>query len=131
MIRPARRRGAPVDYQRPSLIRFPRMKLVRGKILLRLLAALALLTFAGDLAADAYADFRGGHCDAQSSQPSPAHEKSPCSHCSCATHTGAVVLPDFAMKIAEANELTVLLPTDHGTRPIRRSAAIDHPPQLA
>lgn len=131
MIPPARRRGQPVDYQRPSLIRFPRMKLVRGKILLRLLAALALLTFAGDLAADAYADFQGDHCDAQSSQSSPTHEKSPCSHCSCATHTGAVVLPDFATRIAKASELTALLPTDHDIRPIRRSAAIDHPPQLA
>jgi hypothetical protein len=106
------------------------MKLPRGKIFLRMLAALALLTFVGDLAADTYADLRGDHCDAQASHSSPAQEKSPCSHCSCATHTGAVVLPDFATRIAKANKLTALLPTDQGIRPIRRSAAIDHPPQL-
>lgn len=129
MARPATRQ--PVDYQRPSLIRFPRMKLVRGKILLRLLAALALLTFAGDLAADAYADFRGGHCDAQSSQSSPAHEKSPCSHCSCATHTGAVVLGEFAFRIVKNTHLTDLGIFDGGARPTRRATSIDHPPQLA
>lgn len=97
---------------------------------MRLLAAFALFTFAGDLTADAIADAAGSHCDAQSSQSSPNHDKGPCSHCACATHTGAVVIGEFGMRIPKAPELTDLLPSDAGMRPTRLSASIDHPPQL-
>jgi anaerobic selenocysteine-containing dehydrogenase len=107
------------------------MKLLHHKRFLRLLAALALFAFAGDLAADVYADFRGGHCDAQSSQSSPTHEKSPCSHCSCAAHIGAVVVGDFAVRIVKNTQLTDLGIFDDGARPTRRATSIDHPPQLA
>jgi anaerobic selenocysteine-containing dehydrogenase len=109
---------------------FP-MNLLGGKSFLRVLAVLALLTFAGDLAADAITDAMGGHCDAQSSQSSPTHEKSPCSHCSCATHIGAVVVGDFAVRIVKSTELADLGIFDDGARPTRRATSIDHPPQLA
>ena len=98
---------------------------------LRLLAAIALFAFVGDIAADAVTDMLGGHCDVQSSQSAPNHDKAPCSHCACATHTGAVVVIDFAVKVPHISELNALLLADGGVRPIRLAGSIDHPPQLA
>lgn len=107
------------------------MKLLHSKQFLRILAALAVLLFVGDLAADTIADMAGGHCAPQTSQSTPNQEKSPCSHCSCATHIGAVVVADFAMRIGADAQPADILRGDDGTQPIRLAASIDHPPQLS
>jgi hypothetical protein len=75
------------------------MTLPHSKGFLRVLALLALLLFSGDLIADALADISGGHCVTESSQPGSGHDKAPCAHCSCATHSGAIIVADFAMSL--------------------------------
>jgi hypothetical protein len=107
------------------------MNLFGSKTLLRLLAAFALLTFAGDVAAHSIADAGGTHFGAPSSHSSQNPDKGPCSHCACATHTGAAVMGELATRIPKAPEVTDLLPSDAGLRPTRLAASIDHPPQLA
>jgi hypothetical protein len=106
------------------------MKL-HDKGFLRVLALLALLLFSGDLVADVVTDMSQGHCDAQTSQSGPCHDKAPCSHCSCATHAGAVVIADFAMNLTSDLQPAVLLRGDDEATPPRLAASIDHPPQLA
>ncbi len=106
------------------------MNLLR-KRLLWILAAVATLLFVGDIAADTIADMSGGHCAPHTSQSTPDQEKSPCSHCSCATHIGAVVIADFAMRIGADIEPAALLRGDEESRPMRLAGSIDHPPQLA
>lgn len=99
--------------------------------LLRILAALALMLFAGDLSADSAADLMDAHCAPQSSQSAPNHEKSPCSHCSCAVHTGAVVIADFVMRVGAGVAPAARLRGDEESDPTRLAGSIDHPPQLA
>jgi hypothetical protein len=106
------------------------MKLLFRIRYLRLLAGFALLLFAGDMAADQIDDLYGIHCDSQS-QSLPSHDKSPCSHCSCATHMGTVVLADFTLRVGADMQLTVCLHGDDQARPPRLADSIDHPPQLA
>ncbi|MEO6873029.1 MAG: hypothetical protein ABI233_12540 [Chthoniobacterales bacterium] len=98
---------------------------------LRILAALALVLFAGDISADSIADLIDAHCVEQTSQSAPDHEKSPCSHCSCATHTGAVVVADFALRVGVEVTPTARLLGDENPDPTRLAGSIDHPPQLA
>lgn len=99
--------------------------------LLRILAALALLLFAGDLSADSAADLMGAHCAPQSSESAPDHEKSPCSHCSCAVHSGAVVVVDFVMRVGADVAPSAHLRGDEASDPTRLAGSIDHPPQLS
>jgi len=107
------------------------MKWQHNNAFLRGLALLAMLLFAGDLALDAVADLSHGHCEALASQSVPDHDKSPCSHCLCATHSGAVVVADLAPKLGNDLQPADFLPSvDEGTPP-RLAASIDHPPQLA
>ena len=120
-----------IDSQANGVNLFAAMHMFCTPRFLRLLAAIALFAFAGDLAADAVTDMMEGHCDVQSSQSTPAHDQSPCSHCACAIHAGAVVVTDFAVKVPHTSELSVPLPAHGGARPIRLAGAIDHPPQLA
>ena len=109
----------------------PPMKLLGHKPFLRLLALCAALLFVGDLAADPIADLAGSHCSSQTSQSSSDHGKEPCSHCSCAVHSGAVVAPDFAIQLHnQPQPASVLRGIDEATPP-RLASAIDHPPQLA
>lgn len=107
------------------------MNLLHGKGFLRVLALFALLLFSGDLAADIVSDMSQEHCDLQTSQSAPCHDKAPCSHCACATHTGAVVIADFAMNLSRDLQPGNLLPGDDEGTPLRLAASIDHPPQLA
>jgi hypothetical protein len=100
-------------------------------MLLRFLAASAMLLFVGDLAADSIADLAGGHCDSETSQSSSDQEKEPCSHCSCAVHAGAVVVPDLAMGLHRGLQPTFLLRCENIATPPRLASSIDHPPQLA
>lgn len=123
--------GAGVDFPNRSAYSFRLMELARLKPFLRLLAALAMLLFVGDLVADSISDAMAIHCASESSQSSPGHEKSPCSHCSCATHIGAVVAADFTMPLGMAFESGDRLCGVDQPRPTRLAGSIDHPPQLA
>src|SRR5262245_25448496 len=106
------------------------MKPERNNAFLRGLALLAMLLFVGDIAVDAVADLSQGHCEAPTSQSAPDHEKSPCSHCLCATHSGAVVAADFAPKLGNDLRPADFLSSDDEVTPPRLAASIDHPPQL-
>ena len=106
------------------------MKAQRNNGFLHTLALFAMLLFIGDIAVDAVADLSQGHCEEPTSQSAPDHEKSPCSHCLCATHSGAVVAADFAPELGSDLQPTDFPPgTDEATPP-RLAASIDHPPQL-
>ena len=107
------------------------MRFVHREPLLRLLAAFAMLLFVGDLLADSVADLAGGHCDLQASQSTSDHETAPCSHCSCATHIGAVIIADFAMRLGTDIQSRERLRGVDQARPSRLAGSIDHPPQLA
>jgi hypothetical protein len=107
------------------------MKLSHSKGFLRVLALLAMLLFSGDLIADALADISGGHCVTESSQPGSGHDKAPCAHCSCATHSGAIVVADFGMSLCGNLRSGVFMTGDDEGTPPRLAASIDHPPQLA
>jgi len=107
------------------------MKWQRHNAFLRGLALLALLLFIGDIALDAVADLSQGHCETLASQSVPDHEKSPCSHCLCATHSGTVVVADLAPKLGNDLRPADFLPTADEATPPRLAASIDHPPQLA
>lgn len=110
---------------------WPPMKCLHSTRLLRIVAALGLLLFAGDLSADAMADMMGNHCAPQTSQSAPDHDKSPCSHCSCAVHTGAVVVADSVMRAGAGAAPAVRLRGDKESDPTRLAGSIDHPPQLS
>ena len=97
---------------------------------LRALALFAMLLFIGDIAVDAVADLSQERCEAQASQSVPDHDKSPCSHCLCATHSGAVVVADLAPKLGNDLQPADFLPSPDEATPPRLAPAIEHPPQL-
>ena len=99
--------------------------------LFALTGLIALCAFAGDVVADSIADLRGDHCVCQSSQSDSHHEKTPCSHCSCAVHNGTVITSTLTVDIAGAFPASVFYPTGEQSAPDGLPAAIDHPPQLA
>jgi hypothetical protein len=107
------------------------MNALPRRLFLRLLAAFALLAFAGDIVADSMADLRGDHCVSQGSQSEPQHEKAPCSHCSCAVHNGTVIISTVFVVILASFQATVFFPAGEQSAPTGLPAAIDHPPQLA
>ena len=99
---------------------------------LRLLAGLVVLfAFGGDIVADSIVDALGEHCAAQTCPSDSHHEKTPCSHCSCAVHNGSVIAGNNGVYIsAEVEPSAFVLIRDESAR-IGLPAAIDHPPQLA
>jgi hypothetical protein len=99
--------------------------------LFALTGLIALCAFAGDVVADSIADLRGDHCVCQSSQSDSHHEKTPCSHCSCAVHNGTVITSTLTVDIVGAFPASVFYPTGEQSAPDGLPAAIDHPPQLA
>ena len=99
--------------------------------LIRAAAFVALLTFAGDIVADSLADVRGNHCVSETSHSGSQHEKTPCSHCSCAVHMGAVVVSASVINIAGCFQRAIFPLTSEQSAPARLPAAIDHPPRLA
>ena len=107
------------------------MKSQRNNVFLRGLALLVMLLFIGDIALDAVADLSQGHCETLASQSVPDHDKSPCSHCLCAMHSGAVVVADLSPKLGNDLQPTDLMPSADEATPPRLAASIDHPPQLA
>ena len=99
---------------------------------LRLLAGLVVLfAFGGDIVADSIVDSRGEHCVAQTCPSDSHHEKTPCSHCSCAVHNGSVIAANNGVHVsADVQPSVFILIRDEPAR-VGPPAAIDHPPQLA
>ena len=92
---------------------------------------LALFAFGGDIVADTMADLRGDHCLSESSQSDSHHEKSPCSHCSCAVHNGSVLAGSAAEGLTGDLRLAGFALTTDQFSPPGIPADIDHPPQLS
>src|SRR2546421_3337695 len=107
------------------------MYFLRVSSVIRAAAFVALLNFAGDIVADSIADARGNHCVSQTSHSDSQHEKTPCSHCSCAVHVGAVVITNSAVRVSRDFQESVFILTGDESAPRGLPAAIDHPPQLA
>lgn len=105
--------------------------MLRSKLFPRFLAAFALFAFAGDIVADSVVDAQGEHCVGQTLPSDSHHEKTPCSHCSCAIHNGTVIAANNTVLVSDAFQAyTFVVPTD-ASPPVSMPAAIDHPPQLA
>src|SRR5215475_14541715 len=99
---------------------------------LRLLGALfVLFAFGGDIIADSIVDALAEHCAAQTCPADSHHEKTPCSHCSCAVHNGSVIAGNNGVHVsADVQPSVFILISDESAR-VGPPAAIDHPPQLA
>ena len=99
---------------------------------LRLLAALfVLFAFGGDIVADSIIDALGEHCAAQTCPTDAQHEKTPCSHCSCAVHNGSVIALNNGVHVSADVQLSVFILVSDESARVGPPAAIDHPPQLA
>jgi hypothetical protein len=99
--------------------------------LLALAGVLVFCAFTGDIVADSIADLGGDHCVSQTSQSDSDHEKTPCSHCSCAVHNGTVITSTVTVHINGPFQASVFFPAGEQSAPTGLPAAIDHPPQLA
>ncbi len=99
---------------------------------LRLLAGLVVLfAFGGDIVADSIVDSRGEHCAAQTCPSDSHHEKTPCSHCSCAVHNGSVIATNNGVHVSADVQPSVFILIRDEPAQVGPPAAIDHPPQLA
>ena len=107
------------------------MNVVGTSRLLTLAGIATLFAFAGDIVADSIADLQGDHCISESSQSDSHHEKTPCSHCSCAVHNGTVIASTATLDISDALGVFTFFAAADQSPPSGISAAIDHPPQLA
>ena len=94
-----------------------------------LIGMIAFCAFAGDIVADSISDACGDHCTSQSSSGSD-HDKSPCSHCSCAAHNGSLIASTSAELVSAASDNSFLFLTADQSGPPGIRPAIDHPPQL-
>jgi hypothetical protein len=107
------------------------MNVVRTSRLLTLAGIVTLLAFAGDIVADSIADLRGDHCISERSPSDSHHEKTPCSHCSCAVHNGTVIASTATVDISDALGVFAFFAATEQSPPSGVSVAIDHPPKLA
>ena len=99
---------------------------------LRMLAGLLVLfAFGGDIVADSIVDALGGHCAEQTCPTDFHHEKTPCSHCSCAVHNGTVIAGNNSVHVVAGVQPSVFISISDESAQIGPPAAIDHPPQLA
>jgi hypothetical protein len=87
--------------------------------------------FTGDIVADGVSDLRGDHCISQTSETGSHNGAGECSHCSCATHSGTVVVADSGIPLAGAPDSRTLFGLSAFARVPKLAVAIDHPPQLA
>jgi hypothetical protein len=107
------------------------MRLLRTSRIHLLAGLVVLFAFGGDIVADSIVDARGEHCAAQTCPSDSHHEKTPCSHCSCAVHNGSVIAANNGVHVsADAQPSALILISDETAR-VGLPAAIDHPPQLA
>lgn len=107
------------------------MRFVRTSRVFVLAGLTAFFAFSGDIVADSIVDVKGNHCVSQSSQSDNHHEKTPCSHCSCAVHNGAVVASNATVHVGASFEASDYFLTTDQSAPPPLPAAIDHPPQLS
>jgi hypothetical protein len=107
------------------------MSLVRTSRIRLIAAFLVLFAFGGDIVADSIVDALGEHCTAQTSPTDSHHEKTPCSHCSCAVHNGSVIAGNNGVHVSADTQLAVFILTGDQSSRVGPPAAIDHPPQLA
>ena len=106
-----------------SLLRISRLRLLAGLV--------ALFAFGGDIVADSILDPCGEDCAAQTCPADSHHEKTCCSHCSCAVHNGSVIAANNGVRVgADVQASVFILISDESAR-VGPPAAIDHPPQLA
>src|SRR5262249_15372646 len=98
---------------------------------IRLTALFALVLFAGDIVADEVSDLCGDHCISQTSETGSHSGAGECGHCSCATHSGTVVVADSSIPLTGAPEARTLFGLRATTRVPKLAVTIDHPPQLA
>jgi len=99
---------------------------------LRLLTGLVVLfAFGGDIVADSIVDSLGEHCAAQTCPSDSHHEKTPCSHCSCAVHNGSVIAANNGVHVSADVQPSVFILIGDELAQVGPPAAIDHPPQLA
>ena len=99
---------------------------------LRVLAGfLALFAFAGDIVADSIVDAQCEHCAGQTCPADSNHEKTPCSHCSCAVHNGSVIAANNGVHVSADVQPSVFILISDESVLAGPPAAIDHPPQLA
>ena len=105
-----------------SLLRTSRLRLLAGLVV--------LFAFAGDIVADSIVDARGGHCATETCPADSDHEKTPCSHCSCAVHNGSVIAANNGVRVGADVQPSVFILISDETALVGPPAAIDHPPQL-
>ena len=106
-----------------SLLQIPRLRL--------LTALFVLFAFGGDIVADSIVDALGEHCATQTCPTDSQHEKTPCSHCSCAVHNSSVIAGNNGVHVSvDVQPAVFILISDESAR-VGPPAAIDHPPQLA
>jgi hypothetical protein len=99
---------------------------------LRLLAAFSVLfAFGGDIVADSIVDALGEHCAVQTCPSDSHHEKTPCSHCSCAVHNGSVISGNNSLYVNADVQPSIFISIRDESAQVGSPAAIDHPPQLA
>ena len=107
------------------------MNLLRTSRFSLLAALVVLFAFGGDIVADSIVDALGEHCAAQTCPSESHHEKTPCSHCSCAVHNGSVIAGNNSVQFnADVQPSVFILVGDESAR-VGPPTAIDHPPQLA
>jgi len=107
------------------------MNLLRTSRFGLLAAFLVLFAFAGDIVADSIIDAFGGHCAEQTCPSDSNHEKTPCSHCSCAVHNGSVIAANNGVHLWAVMQASASILIVDESAQIGPPAAIDHPPQLA
>ena len=106
-----------------SLLRTSRLRLLAGLVV--------LFAFGGDIVADSIVDSQCEHCAGQTCPADSHHEKTPCSHCSCAVHNGSVIAANNGVHVSvDVQPSVFILISDESVR-AGPPAAIDHPPQLA
>jgi len=94
-------------------------------------ALFVLFAFGGDIVADSIVDALGEHCSAQTCPTDSNHEKTPCSHCSCAVHNGNVIAGNNSVHLSADVHPSACIITGDESAQVGPPAAIDHPPQLA
>jgi hypothetical protein len=107
------------------------MSLLHATSIVKLVACFATLCFAGDIITDSIVDALGEHCAAQTCPSDSQHEKTPCSHCSCAVHNGSVIALNNGVHVSADVQPSVFILIRDEPAQVGSPAAIDHPPQLA
>src|SRR4029077_6005601 len=107
------------------------MSLLRATSIMKLVACFAALCFAGDIVADSIVDARGEHCAVQTCPADSHHEKTPCSHCSCAVHNGSAIAGKNGALVSAHVQPSVFISIRDEPAQVGPPTAIDHPPQLA